>query len=93
MRKFEIEDAVIKIKWDLRRLGLDFPVEVIGDVSDGDTAVVVQYGEGILGQKIETLDKYFNHDLFMMFFKGRLNFKLTDEESINTWIHVYKGGL
>tara|TARA_R110000796_G_scaffold88852_2_gene192176 strand:- start:631 stop:927 length:297 start_codon:yes stop_codon:yes gene_type:complete len=87
MRKFEIEDAVIKIKWDLRRLGLDFPVDRIED-EDGDTAVVVQYGEGIFGKKIETLDKYFNHDLFMMFFKGRLNYlKLTAEERANITIH------
>tara|TARA_R110000824_G_scaffold358968_1_gene546486 strand:- start:878 stop:997 length:120 start_codon:yes stop_codon:yes gene_type:complete len=29
MRKFEMEDAVIKIKWDLRKMGLDFPVDMI----------------------------------------------------------------
>ena len=95
MRKFEMEDAVIKIKWDLRKMGLDFPVDMIeNDDRKGEYIVVVTYGEGIFGQTgifgqhIETLDKYFNHDLFMYFFKGRLNYlKLTDEERANIIVH------
>ena len=89
MRKFEMEDAVIKIKWDLRKMGLDFPVDMIetGD-RKGEMAVAVTYGKGIFGKHIETLNKYFSHDLFMMFFKGRLNYlKLTPEERASITIH------
>ena len=89
MRDFEKVDAVIKIKWDLRKMGLNFPVDMIeNDDRKGEYIVVVQYSDGIFGKHIETLDKYFNHDLFMYFFKGRLNYlKLTDEERNTILIH------
>jgi len=89
MRDFKKVDAVIKVKRELRKMGLDFPVDMIetGD-RKGEMAVVVQYGEGIFGKKSETLDKYFSHDLFMMFFKGRLNYlKLTPEERASITVH------
>ena len=89
MRDFEKVDAVIKVRWELRKMGLDFPVDMIetGD-RNNEHAVVVQYGEGIFGKHIETLDKYFSHDLFMYFFKGRVNYlKLTDEERANIIVH------
>jgi len=89
MRDFEKVDAVIKVRWELRKMGLDFPVDMIetGD-RNNEHAVVVQYGEGIFGKHIETLDKYFSHDLFMMFFKGRLNYlKLTPEERASITVH------
>ena len=89
MRGFEKVDAVIKVRWELRKMGLDFPVDMIetGD-RNNEHAVVVQYGEGIFGKHIETLDKYFSHDLFMMFFEGRLNYlKLTPEERASITVH------
>ena len=89
MRDFEKVDAVIKVRWELRKMGLDFPVDMIetGD-RDNEHAVVVTYGEGIFGKHIETLNKHFNHDLFMYFFKGRVNYlKLTDEERADIIIH------
>ena len=89
MRDFKKVDAVIKVKWELRKMGLDFPVDMIetGDRRN-EHAVVVQHGEGIFGKHIETLDKYFSHDLFMMFFKGRLNYlKLTPEERASITVH------
>ena len=29
MRDFEKVDAVIKVRWELRKMGLDFPVDMI----------------------------------------------------------------
>jgi hypothetical protein len=89
MRNFEKVDAVNKVREELRKMGLDFPVDMIkrGD-RNNEQAVVVTYGKSIFGKHIETLDKYFNHDLFMRFFKSRLNYlKLTPEERANIFIH------
>ena len=89
MRDFEKIDAVVGVRRALREMGLNFPVDMIetGDRRN-EHAVVVQYGEGIFGEYAETLDKYFSHDLFMMFFEGRLNYlKLTPEERASITVH------
>ena len=86
----EILNRVDEVKERLNEIGLgQFGVDVItaGD-NDKTPTLVVTYGEGVFGQKMECLDKYWNTDLFMMFFEGRKNYlKLSSEEKASIKIH------
>ena len=90
MDMIQILDTVDEVKERLNEMGLGhFGVNMIyaGD-NDKTPPLVVTYGEGIFGQKMEYLDKYWSTDLFMMFFEGRKNYlKLSSEEKASIKIH------
>ena len=82
MNSVKILEQVDLVKQGLNDMGLGhFPVSVIdsGDRKNS-LAMAVTYGTGIFGRHIETLDKYWSLELFMMFFEGRKNFLALPEE-------------
>ena len=82
MNSVKILEQVELVKQGLNHIGLGhFPVSVIetGD-RKGSLAMAVTYGTGVFGKHIETLDKYWSLELFMMFFEGRKNYLALPEE-------------
>ena len=88
-RKYVNQDVIDHVKSELNDMGLNhLQVDLIMDGGEDENTpcIKVTYGEGIFGNKMEELDRWFNLDLFMMFFRGRRNYlKLTaDERSLIT---------
>lgn len=88
-RKYVNQDVFENVCVALEEMGLGhLSVEIIPNGGDDDNTpcIKVTYGEGAFGNKMEELDRFFNLDLFMMFFEGRKNYlKLTaDERSLIT---------
>ena len=76
MNSVKVLEQVDLVKQGLNDMGLGhFPVGVIdsGD-SNNNLAIAVTYGTGVFGKHIETLDKYWNVELFLMYFNSRRNY-------------------
>ena len=85
------EITINKVESELNEMGLGhLPVELIMNGGDNEKTqcIKVTYGEGIFGNKMEELDRWFNLDLFLMFFRGRNNYlKLTADERALITMH------
>ena len=82
MNSVKILEQVELVEQGLKDMGLGhFPVGIIdsGDWNNS-LALAVTYGTGVFGKHIETLDKYWNLELFMMFFSGRKNYLALPEK-------------
>ena len=79
---------VVTIKLEAMGLG-HYPVTIIPtERRKGEMAICVTHGPGAFGTQMETLNKYFDVNLFIYWFRARQNYlKLTAEERAEITIH------
>ena len=85
------QDVFENVCASLEEMGLGhLDIELFTDGGDNDNTpyIKVSWGEGAFGNKMEELDRWFNLDLFLMFFRGRNNYlKLTEDERSKITMH------
>ena len=85
------QDVFENVCASLEEMGLGhLDIELFTDGGDNDNTpyIKVSWGEGAFGNKMEELDRWFNLDLFLMFFRGRNNYlKLTEDERSKITVH------
>lgn len=81
MDMLKILNIVDEVRERLEAMDFEFGINLI-ETHDrqGNLALIVTWGESIFDKHLETLDKYWDTDLFMSYFEGRKHYLALPQE-------------